>query len=192
MRCSKHVFFLLLTVVLLAGCRQGSFLEQRFTDFTAYYNTFYNAERSFAEGEAALQRQRRDRPVDLDEYLAIFPIPEGAGRIADFENTIRKSADVLRNHPGSRWVDDALLLIGKSYFYQRNYVGAQQKFRETIEVGSPLEDEARFWLARMIRTNSGKRACSDCRALRSPTSPSRPASVSVWVRPRPTATRSGC
>ncbi|GIV59261.1 MAG: hypothetical protein KatS3mg043_0350 [Rhodothermaceae bacterium] len=141
-------FLLLGLILVLSGCGSSSFLGRRFDNFTAYYNTFYNARKAYERGVKSLSRN--DTPVDRNRYLPIFSEPSRTAKSKDFEDAIKKSADVLRDHPRSKWVDDALLLIGKSYFYQQNYVGAEQKFREVIELGSDLEDEARFWLARTL------------------------------------------
>ncbi len=139
---------ILLTAVLLAGCREGSFLQRRYDDFTAHYNTFYNAKRQFEQGVRALEKQ--ERPIDLERYIPVYLTQEQASRSPEFEKAITKSANLLREHPRSRWVDNALLLIGKAYFYRQEYVGAEQKFREVIHLGGPHVDEARFWLARSL------------------------------------------
>lgn len=138
----------LLMAVLLTGCREGSFLQRRYDDFTAHYNTFYNAKRQFDQGVRALERQ--EQPIDLERYIPVFLAQEQASRSPEFEKSITKSANLLREHPRSRWVDNALMLIGKSYFYRQEYVGAEQKFREVITLGGPHADEARFWLARSL------------------------------------------
>ena len=135
-------------MLVLAGCGGNSFVGRRFDNFTAYYNTFYNARKAFDRGVKALRRD--EEAVNRDLYLPIFSDPDRASKSKDFEDAIKKSADVLRKHPDSKWVDDALLLIGKSYFYQQNYVGAEEKFQEVIELESDLEDEAHFWLARTL------------------------------------------
>ncbi|WP_457652097.1 type IX secretion system periplasmic lipoprotein PorW/SprE [Rhodocaloribacter sp.] len=135
-------------MLVLAGCGGNSFVSRRFDNFTAYYNTFYNARKAFDRGVKALRRD--EEAVNRDLYLPIFSDPDRPSKSKDFEDAIKKSADVLRKHPDSKWVDDALLLIGKSYFYQQNYVGAEEKFQEVIEMESDLEDEAHFWLARTL------------------------------------------
>ena len=140
-------------LVALGGCSSGSFVGRRLDNFTAYYNTFYNAKKAYREGVKALEA--RDAPIDRDAYLDVFAVPERSGSGEHFSDAIQKSADVLRKHDASKWADDALLLIGTAYFYGRNYVGAEQKFREVIGLDgrferSPLKDEARFWLARTL------------------------------------------
>lgn len=143
----RRSIFALAVVLLLSGCSSSSFVGRRLDNFTARYNSFYNAERAFRTGVKALERP--DERIDRTRYLSIFPQAQG-GSVPEFGNAIKKSADVLRKHPSSKWVDDALLLIGKSYFYQQNYVGAEQKFREVMTLASKLDGEARFWLGRTL------------------------------------------
>lgn len=144
----RRFAFLVLCAALVAGCSNSSFIGRQYDNFTAYYNTFHNAQKAFDEGVESIEQ--RNQPVDRERYLDVFSVPdENAGGEA-FDRAIEKSADVLREHPNSKWVDDALMLIGKSYFYQSNHVGAEQKFREVIALDSELEGEARFWLARAL------------------------------------------
>lgn len=132
----------------VAGCSNRTFVGQQYANFTAYYNKFYNAQKAFEEGVRTVERP--NEVVDRNRYLPLFVPTGSAPDPTPFDRAIKKSSDVLREHARSKWVDDALLLIGKSYFYQRNYVGAEQKFREVIALGSELEGEARFWLGRVL------------------------------------------
>ncbi len=137
----------------LAGCRSGSALGGRYDNFRAYYNTYYNATRSLEEGERALLNTTT--PVDRARLVELFPTGGSGGPSTTFDAAISKSAELLRQRPDSKWADDALLVIGKAYFYERNLAGAEQKFRETIAAASiandrRLADEARFWLGRTL------------------------------------------
>ena len=145
----RSTFLLALALLfLVAGCSRSSFIGQRYDNFTAYYNTFYNAENAYDEGVESIEQE--NQPIDRDVYLPLFSNPDQVRQVQAFNDAIEKSADILREHPDSKWVDDALLLIGESYFHLQNYVGAEQKFREVISLGSRLEGEARFWLARTL------------------------------------------
>ncbi len=132
----------------LAGCSR--LLGQRYDNFTSYYNTFYNARSEFEREEEQLLQA--EPPVDRDRFLTLFFEPgEGGAQREGFEKAIEKGADLLRDHPESKWVDDALLLIGKARFYQGDWAGAEEKFREVIELGTDkLVDEAWFWLGRTL------------------------------------------
>ncbi len=148
------LFACALTLLTFAvGCSSKGVVGQRVGNFTAYYNTFYNAQSSFDE---AMESARvREAPVVRTVFMPLFPEPAARTSNPRFDNAIKKSADVLRDHSESKWADDALLLIGRTYFETRQFGGAQQKFREIIDEWpmtrgdpSPLADDARFWLAR--------------------------------------------
>lgn len=135
----------------LPGCSTGSPLHSRYNNFRAYYNTYYNASQSLEEGERALERSAVT--VDRNQLVSVFPVTASTQTSGPFQDAIDKSAELLRSRATSKWADDALMVIGKAYFYQRNFVGAEQKFRETMAAAELVEDrrlgdEARFWLGR--------------------------------------------
>ena len=104
----------LLCSVHLAPCRR-----QREGGFSSLSS-------GFSSGAALQSIEEGNRQVDRSRYVPIFLEPTGRVDESAFEKATQKSADVIREHPDSKWVDDALLLIGKSHFYQQNYVGAAQ------------------------------------------------------------------
>ncbi|WP_445665785.1 type IX secretion system periplasmic lipoprotein PorW/SprE [Fodinibius sp. AD559] len=123
-----------MTGIFLVGC--GSSLKSSWNNFTAYYNTFYNARESFKSGLKKVNNQ----PVTIDPSspVRIHAAPNKAG-YDDFQNAIDKGARVLRKFPESKWVDDAILLIGKSNYYRQEFYPALQKFEELMNVGSSSE-----------------------------------------------------
>jgi len=152
----RRVFLLFVVLVLgapLQGC--APLLGRRYTNFRAYYNTFYNARDKLREGERGVQEAQRQ--VDRTHLVTVFPAA-GAAATAQrtpMETAVEKGAELLRRFPESKWADDALLLMGKAYFYLGNSVGAEGKFREAIAAAEAREQEelaaeARFWLARTL------------------------------------------
>lgn len=138
-------------LVCLSGCSSNSFLGSRFENFSAYYNKYYNAERALSEGIRNFEESLEQRPVDRDVFLSLFARSEQAStQRKPFEDAITKSIDILQNHPNSKWVDDAIMLIGKAWFFTLNFAGAEEKFNDILELDSPLRDEANFWLARTL------------------------------------------
>jgi hypothetical protein len=69
----------------------------------AFYNTFYNAKASYREG-MKLKEQNQNTQAR-----------------AKFDKAIEKSALVIKQWPKSRWVDDALFLVGTSYYQVGQY-----------------------------------------------------------------------
>ncbi|MFQ5569826.1 MAG: tetratricopeptide repeat protein, partial [Rhodothermales bacterium] len=157
----RRSLFLFAFLFFVAGCGQSSFVGKRLDNFTAYYNTFYNAEHAFEEGVRAIETGAENQPVDQNVYLPVFGSSDRPIQGKTFESAIKKSADVLRKHPQSKWVDDALLLIGKARFYTGDYVGAEEKFREVMTLDSRLGDEAHFWLARTLIVSDQYEAAAD-------------------------------
>jgi len=92
--------------VLLGGC--------------AYFNTFHHAKRAYAKAE-------RVQAAAKSEKLS----PEA---IKYYDQAIEKSAKVIVDHGGG-WragIDDALFLMGASYYGKREYEAAIKKFRELV------------------------------------------------------------
>ncbi len=137
--------------LLISGCSAG--LKERWGDFNAYFNTYYNAQESFKRGLKLMDNQvvtfNTARPI------RVHLTPVRAGQ-ADFEKAIEKSANVLREHKDSRWADDAIELIGKSYFYLGQYFSAEQKFDEVLMASrsDELRQRAVLWRGRIyLETN---------------------------------------
>jgi TolA-binding protein len=100
----KKIYIFLLCV-LLSSC--------------AYYNTFYNAKKYY---EAAQKRplNAQGRP--------------NAQAIEDYNRVIRKCGFVIAEYPKSKWVPEAVFLLGKAlYFRGNNQIQALEKFEELIQ-----------------------------------------------------------
>ncbi|MCK5145702.1 tetratricopeptide repeat protein [bacterium] len=121
----KNQKLFLLSVLLLAisGC--------------AYYNTFYNARKAFKAGQNAIQKEGK---------RAGGAIPGQS----NFDKAIEKSQKVIDDYPQSRWVDDALLMMGKCSFYKRQYFPAIRQLNKLKEQfpDSELMPEVELFLAK--------------------------------------------
>ncbi len=73
----------------LSGCKTPDFIGNRYSNFTAYYNTFYNAERQFRSGYENLDRSSAE--VDREQYLPLFVKTTGTTASREFEQTVLKS-----------------------------------------------------------------------------------------------------
>lgn len=99
----------------------------------AYFNTFYNAQEYFEKAE----KQRLEKagetipPVAIDAY----------GKVID------KSQHVMDKYPDSKYVEVALMLIGKSRFHRKEYRIAETVFKQYMETYSDNVDQAEYWLA---------------------------------------------
>jgi len=76
----------------------------------AYFNMFYNAKAAYRDG-VRLKDQNQNTQAK-----------------AKFDKAIEKSALVIKRWPKSRWVDDALFLVGVSYYQEGQYDKAVREF----------------------------------------------------------------
>lgn len=126
------------------GC--GTPLQQPWTDFNTYFNTFYNAEKYYKEGLNLNQRQTTE--INPQIPISLYIPPTQAGR-EDFEKAIEMGATILRDYDESKYVEPAIFLIGKSYFYRSEYFAALEKFQELQLLSTGvIEQKAVFWQGR--------------------------------------------
>lgn len=143
----RNIILWISVLFLMTGC--STTLKSNWKNFNAYYNTFYNAEKSFEAGLTKNLAQNREyNPL---HPIRIHPAPVNAGA-QDFDKAIQKAADILRRHDDTKWVDDAIYLIGKSYYYRQEYFSAGQKFRELyITTDDPeMQFQSSLWQGRVF------------------------------------------
>jgi TolA-binding protein len=139
--------------VLLAGCFASDFIG-------SYFNTYYNAQRLFSEAEEEIRSQRDPKRFDK-VYLAPYNIQ--ASTKTKLTSVIEKCSKILQYHQESSLVDDALMMIGKSYHYQDENQQAERKFNELIDTypKSSLVLEARLLLSQSLyRMNEKEKAAT--------------------------------
>lgn len=101
----------------------------------AYFNTFYHAKKAYAKAE---QLQRESQSDKL-----------APGAVREYERAIEKCAKVIVEHGGG-WhagIDQALFLMGASYYGKREYETAIKKFNELLlnYPDTDLADDALFY-----------------------------------------------
>lgn len=140
---------MLMILILLSGCSGTGRIGGLWTDFNSYFNTFYNAKQSFKRGYEQYEDQRIS--LNPERPIRIYRSPARVG-VDHFEDAIERGTDLLINHPNSRYVDDAVALIGRSYFFLQNYYNAEQKFIElyAITESDDLLQEAIIWRGRTM------------------------------------------
>lgn len=97
----------------------------------AYFNTLYNARRIYREAEKMEGQDAKSR--ELREK---------------YQEVVKKCAQMIRDFPKSRWVDDAVFLMGQALYRQGEYDKAIRQFQE-IRADFPEGDyaaRALYWL----------------------------------------------
>ncbi len=104
--------------------------------FTAYFNTYYNAQRAFTEAQDEVWAMPETKESGRN---LLIPFNISPGTKTKFTSVIEKCSKLLQYHPDAGLVDDALMMIGRSYYYQNDYQKAERKFTELID-GYPESD----------------------------------------------------
>ncbi|MGH8005109.1 MAG: tetratricopeptide repeat protein [Limisphaerales bacterium] len=114
-----------------------------------YFNTFYLAKKSYSKAEKIQKKSGRET---ADGTAA-----------ADYQTAIKWASKVLTFHPKSGWVDDALFLIGRSYYNMGEHFKAQGKFEELLAgfPDSKYAPEAKVYLTRSILKSGRPEAARD-------------------------------
>ncbi len=102
----------------------------------AYFNTFYNAKRYYNMAYKDTIESATKKPT--------------AQALQNYQLAIDKGLKLIELYPNSKWVDDALLLLGKSYYYREEYFQSRNYLAElmTDHPQSELISEAEFWMAK--------------------------------------------
>jgi len=128
-------FLIVLLIFLITGCGV-------WTNFKTYFNTYYNANRIFQETEETLLESKKEL-FSFEEEV----IPKNLS--SNFDEVIEKTSAILQHNKESSYVDEALLMTGKSFYYQQNYSRALRKFNELTILGeSELLLENNLWIAK--------------------------------------------
>ena len=112
-------------------------------DFTTYFNLYYNASDAFSQAENDINAQKRDL-FSTQELI----LPQSAS--TQLTKVVEKCSQILQFHSNSGFVNDALLMLGKSFYYQANYLKALRKFNELIatQPNASMVLTANLWIGK--------------------------------------------
>jgi TolA-binding protein len=134
---SKYFFFSLLTAIIFSGC-------SLWNNFTTYFNLYYNASDIFEDAEKQIKEQQEDLFSTKE-----LPVPGSVN--TQLVKVVEKCSEILQFHSESAYVDDALLILGKAFYYQKNYQKANRKFEELLATQDEESDlilETEFWVGK--------------------------------------------
>jgi len=144
---------------LFQGCsvKKNTWAARQYHNTTARYNVYFNGYESLKEGVADLSKAHQDN------YNLILPVyrygnKENATAILPkMDRAIEKASKAIVNHSMvfkreeyCRWIDDSYMLLGKAYFFKREYSQAAKTFdfvaREYKK--KSIRFDAMIWLAK--------------------------------------------
>lgn len=84
----------------------------------AYFNTFYFAKKWYSEAETVRKKSETDKlPQEAEDK---------------YKQSIEQCKKVVRDHPRSRWADDAIYLMGACFYGKREYEQALGTFDDLL------------------------------------------------------------
>jgi len=106
---------------------------------TSRYNGYFYAGEILKENTADLEKKHKD---DFSTIIPVFIYPtpqEATGLKGNMDKAIVKLSKVIHRHtittkakkeiPGAcKWIDDSYILMGRSYFYERDFFAANESF----------------------------------------------------------------
>jgi len=126
-----------------------AFSGNRSESFGTFFNKFYTAEEDFDEGIKEYQAGFiANYNPSLDSLNKLPPVSNSAKEL--FNKVIERCSKIIQYNKNTRFLDDAVLLIGKSYFFMQDYLQAERKFNEFLSklTNSNIYDEAILYLGK--------------------------------------------
>ncbi len=155
----NNVFFFGISILLLVSCstKRNTLVRRAYHNLTSHYNVYWNGNESF---EKALKIIEETYVDDYHEVLPIFVYGNEAqikSVTADLDRAQEKASKAIQKHSMRfkgkehvNWIDDSYFLIGKAYFYKKEFVSARRTFNYIIQEfpDDDLRFDAMLWLAR--------------------------------------------
>lgn len=157
---------------LFFGCSQYSTsgLSVGYHNLTAKYNAYVIARDKMKEADIALKKNRKENYNQLLPILYPLDSMEAKSVDALLQDVIKKGSLIPDRHQNSRWVDNALVLIGRARLYKGQFTDGIETLRYVNAKGKDDDDkhEGLIWLMRAyVETKDYNSALSVAEHLRS-------------------------
>jgi tetratricopeptide (TPR) repeat protein len=145
---------MLLTLVWISSCgvKRKNVVSKTFHRTTTIFNYLYNAEIVWKEGVKQINAAYRVPP---EGYIPVWwagTEDDAASFASNFESAIEKCEIALQKHnqPENKYFDDLRFLIGRSWFYKRNYILAQKNFEYVLKTfpDTKLKPDVYLWMVK--------------------------------------------
>jgi tetratricopeptide (TPR) repeat protein len=125
------------------------FMGNRSESFGTYFNKLFSANEDFDD---ALKEYRASTIATYNRRLDSLNItpPVLQSTKDKFTKVIERCSKIIQYNKNTKYFDDAVLLVGLSYFYSVDYLQAERKFNEFLSklTKSDLSDEALLYLGK--------------------------------------------
>ncbi|MCX7637058.1 MAG: tetratricopeptide repeat protein [Cyclobacteriaceae bacterium] len=143
---------LLLFTAGFLSCTPETWTGRVFHNTTAHYNGYFYAREEINRIEKIIRLNHQD---DYNQILWLFPRLDSLKAKAydkDIQEAIKMASISIQRHPGSKWLDDAYLLVGKARLYSFDWGNAIQTFKyvnnDKVTKDVNMRHAALIWLLR--------------------------------------------
>lgn len=117
---------------------------------TARYNGYFNAK------ELVLASKQSVEEAHIDDFTRILDVFRwgneitGKSQASNMDKSIEKCSEVIQNHEGSQWIDDAYFTVAQAYFFKADYYAALDLFKWLASEykSKEMEAKARIWIVK--------------------------------------------
>lgn len=145
-------------MLMVYGCstRKNTFTRRVYHNTTAHYNVYWNGMDNMRQALKEFEQSTKDN------YALVLPVynfgdRSSIGKMSQYADiSIKKANKTIQKHSMHfnkkeyvRWIDDAYMLIGKSYFYKQDYPMARRTFEFVVKTynDNEIKYEAMLWMA---------------------------------------------
>lgn len=148
----KALFYIAISALFLAGCspQSNAPTAKAFHNTTAHFNGYWYANEEITKIEKDNLKAHVD---DFNDILLLYPPIDSArakGYDKEIQEAIKMASLAIQRHPGSKWEDDAYILVGKARLLSLDWGNAVQTFKyvNTRSKNPDARHEAIIQLAR--------------------------------------------
>ena len=159
------IIFCCLTVFFFScSTKKNTFTRRVYHNLTAHYNAYFNGKEALNEGKTELIKKNKDNFTNVIPVFELGTKSDAQSVYNFMDRAIEKASIIIQRHSifikgveHIKWIDDAFMMIGKSYYYKQEYDLALQTFNYVLNKykDSDSKYEAIIWKARVM-TQQGK------------------------------------
>lgn len=132
--------------LLIGGCFAWNTVKSTFTDFSAYFNTYYNAKTNYDAAVKEFNNNLKEYRINILSGGKPYPFQPSSLARQKFDVAIEKASKVLQFYPDCSFIEDCLYMIGISYYDQGENIRSEKKF---VEAMTKFPNSDRFAEAKM-------------------------------------------
>jgi tetratricopeptide (TPR) repeat protein len=159
--CKTPLLLFCCLVLFFYGCstKKNTLTRRAYHNLTAHYNAYFNGKEALKDGVTQLAKKNKDNYTKVLPVFELGTKSDAQSVYNSMDRAIEKASIIIQKHSiyikgveHVKWIDDAFMLIGKSYYYKQEYDLALQTFNYILNKykDSDLKYEAIIWKARVM------------------------------------------